>query len=263
MKIASVIRMFVLLIAAGAPALSSCSDAPTISARSPLDGERANFSGETLYRGLLLGQGPVAERIPEIRDNFRLDLLVSDPAQHAAIVTFTDRIVHNLSVAQPDFFERFRTELTSGDHVRIQAALKEAAELTSHVMATMPEVRALRAVADDPEKMEQIQAHLAKIAPDENWDASEFRAAMASIGASDEATLNVVDSSEPEPDICGPTVCAVGLAIYLGVVVGTVAVYHVGALYIAARWVYVGANLADGGVMAEEMVHSIATLLAV
>jgi len=81
------------------------------------------YSTEELARGMFFGDGPVAEAIPTVRNNFLLTDKVKDPqalAQQREAIGF---IVQKTKEANPAAFESFRQDVLSGDHVRISAAM--------------------------------------------------------------------------------------------------------------------------------------------
>ncbi|MGS2640993.1 hypothetical protein [Streptosporangium sp. LJ11] len=83
--------------------------------------------GESVYRGLILGIGPVAERFPEI-------------VRPAGGVTarqeeFASAVVAAVSRRDPAFLASFGREMTSGDRVRIDRAFTAAQNITRDVLA--------------------------------------------------------------------------------------------------------------------------------
>lgn len=94
------------------PALAARENAPGLAAAGA-----ARFEGETLFRGLAFGQGPVAKLFSELAN-----VPVASPEETAAI----DAIVAQMRTLDPRFFDRFGVALQTGDRVRIRAALEEA-----------------------------------------------------------------------------------------------------------------------------------------
>ncbi|WP_440081633.1 hypothetical protein [Streptosporangium sp. LJ11] len=96
--------------------------------------------GESVYRGLILGIGPVAERFPEI-------------VRPAGGVTarqeeFASAVVAAVSRRDPAFLASFGREMTSGDRVRIDRALTAAQNITRDVLAERFGLRAAPSAAD-------------------------------------------------------------------------------------------------------------------
>ena len=86
------------------------------------------YDGETIFRGLVLGDGPVAKLFPEIWQDpqvlayrQRADQQ-STPEQRSAA---RQKLIDLLRVQDPTFFSRFGTEIQSGDPVRVEGALTE------------------------------------------------------------------------------------------------------------------------------------------
>jgi len=95
------------------PALAAPASAPTLAAAAG----PARLDGETLFRGLAFGQGPVAKLFPELAS-----APVASPAEAAAI----DAIVAQMRTLDPRFFDHFGVALQTGDRFRIRAALEDA-----------------------------------------------------------------------------------------------------------------------------------------
>ncbi len=85
----------------------------------------ARFDGETLYRGLAFGQGPVAALFPE---------LATLPAPTAEATAVVDRIVTRIRNIEPSFFARFASAIQKGDRVRIRTALESARTITEQAI---------------------------------------------------------------------------------------------------------------------------------
>jgi len=111
------------------------------------------FSGEELFRGLLLMDGPASDLIPEIRDQIRPPLDKRNPRLARAVALFQDQLLDALNLRDPSFFGAFAESVRSGDHLRIQTALIEAARVTAAVLRENPVAQALgREIKEDPGK---------------------------------------------------------------------------------------------------------------
>jgi len=92
------------------------------------------LDGETLFTGIFFGQGDVALAFPEIwnRNEFAQARKLT-PSQRASV----DELTRALGAAHPGFFDRFATEIQSGDHLRARAVLVEgAADVASLLTGT-------------------------------------------------------------------------------------------------------------------------------
>jgi SdpC family antimicrobial peptide len=106
------------------------------------------YDGETIFRGILLNDGPVAKLFPEIWGSSRLAPYLKqaeDRASATEIAAAKQKIVDLLKAQDPTFFDRFGTEMRSGDHIRIQLALKESStrlqkEVESSAAADNPNI---------------------------------------------------------------------------------------------------------------------------
>lgn len=137
------------VIVAGSLFLVGCHDGATV----PDAPEVASApDGETFFRGILLGQGPLVHELRSLRPMLDLTTLVNDPAILAASRELEQRLVRDIRTADPTYFDRFEDALTSGDHLRIRAALHDARRVVFETSMAWPESRpALERVRSDPE----------------------------------------------------------------------------------------------------------------
>lgn len=87
--------------------------------------------GEDLFRGIMLGHGPVADVLPELwhpRSGPG-----ADPEN--AVAALDPVLLSRIGADDPGFFDRFESDARSGDHERIVRALAEAAEKLSRARA--------------------------------------------------------------------------------------------------------------------------------
>src|SRR5437870_2246999 len=80
------------------------------------------YNGETLYRGLFFASGPVAAKIPTVQ---RVERYL--PPEYKAL---EDKVVQHIKSTNPTFFPNFEKEIQSGDHLRVAAAISQAAKLS-------------------------------------------------------------------------------------------------------------------------------------
>lgn len=83
----------------------------------------ASYDGQTLFAGLVLGYGPVAEQFPELATG-RVE--TPDPRAAAEVVELIAAAVEEVD---PTFFDGFGAAITSGDRVQIDRALRSAEDV--------------------------------------------------------------------------------------------------------------------------------------
>jgi len=112
------------------------------------------FTGPDLYRGIILAHGPVADLIPEIRDQILPPRVAQDRQLRRAMEMFQDRLIEEIGLTHPQFFDDFAAAMRSGDHLTVQEGLETAARVTLDTLSNMHEVAALRAaLKEDPGRM--------------------------------------------------------------------------------------------------------------
>ena len=102
----------------------------------------SSFSTEDLLRGLVFGDGPVAEQLPTIQENYSIETVIQDPESLGILREFINLTVDEITSSHADFAEGFRSDVLSGDHLKIRQALEDAALLASEIMVENPEFKA-------------------------------------------------------------------------------------------------------------------------
>jgi len=90
----------------------------------------ARYDGETIFRGVLLDDGPVAKLFPEFWEKAsiaRYQKLAAERGSQEQAAIAKQKIIDFLRAQDPTFFSRFGIEMQSGDPIRIQQAITEAA----------------------------------------------------------------------------------------------------------------------------------------
>jgi SdpC family antimicrobial peptide len=231
------------------------------------------FTGEQLYRGLILGHGQVADLIPQVRDHYRLSNFVTTVPELQLAETVHDRIISSISAADPGFFQRFGTLIRSGDHIRISQAFQHAQGVTLKAIGAIPEVQELRArYNEDPSLREVMLDDLRNLDSQARLTEIQLQDAADAVLV---ATLPVGDVGAPVRDeVASITIVAAAAIIAVAAIVITVvvasayatAINVAGAINFAlAIFATVTAGLTapgDTSLLMEELVHSVAVNLA-
>jgi SdpC family antimicrobial peptide len=118
-------RFAIPLLAALAAALAACADGGSPAGLTqPV--AHAQFSGEDVFRGVVLGDGPVAARLPELWSGYALDDSRWTPAHRAAMDRARQRLIDDVRAVDPTFLARFGAALQSHDPLRVQGAMEES-----------------------------------------------------------------------------------------------------------------------------------------
>lgn len=148
MRYATALRKSAFAPAALVAALASgCADAP-IAGVGTESVQYAKLSGEELFRGLMLGDGAAAGALPEVWQNpaMRSARSASSAAELASQTTMQQYIMGFIGGTDPEFFERFRATMTSGNPVALRAAISDAGVRTRDALLSHPDP-AVRAAA--------------------------------------------------------------------------------------------------------------------
>jgi cannibalism toxin, SdpC family len=89
-----------------------------------------HYRGETVFRGLFFGTGPIAKKFPEIWEDPMLlhynEALNNKPELVRKLNELRNKLVKRIAKKDPDFFQRFGEDIQSGDHLIVQAAVEDA-----------------------------------------------------------------------------------------------------------------------------------------
>lgn len=145
-------RMWVLLAAA----LGTATGCDTDRADDPMEGAEAlaRYSGHQLFVGIFFMDGPVAQRLPELVQDIRVQAGAPEEdadleqlrgefppptevqgERRVQLDEFEARVLASVERSDPTFFARFAEDVQSGDHFRVDAALTEGAEVLEAALA--------------------------------------------------------------------------------------------------------------------------------
>ncbi|WP_010496580.1 hypothetical protein [Paenibacillus elgii] len=86
--------------------------------------QNTQYDGETLYRGIVFGQGPVAQLLPEYFNKQALEQASSEDAKKTV-----DFIIQKMKSMNPDYFDEFSKAVYSGNRLAIDRQLAVGGEM--------------------------------------------------------------------------------------------------------------------------------------
>jgi SdpC family antimicrobial peptide len=213
----------------------------------------SSFDGHALFRGIVFGNGPAANLIPEIRDNYRLDMIITDPHERDLVLEFYARLEQMIDAQDPTFFDNFTKVMHSNDRVAIDAELQKAASMAWTAYTQSPEftkaVERYPELANGPDGAAQV--------------ANEIGTQQAPTAARTTKTPGgKVGPVEANPQTGG---FGIACAAYFAVVVhNTVAITAAAAVVVVLKfWVrQTVETAANDRLLRERIVNSIATRLS-
>lgn len=115
--------------------------------------EVPDYTGEQLFRGLMMGQGPVATLVPSVTSQAPdLETMVQDAEQLKAVLMVEDHVVEQIKKDFPNFFFTFKKSIQSGDHIKVKEALKQSNEIVVKAIYQLPEYKKNKAVIENSRK---------------------------------------------------------------------------------------------------------------
>ena len=112
-------------VTSGCDSSTSAPEAPAFDASA--------LSGEDLFSGLVLGDGPAAFAVPELWGAHDVRGAIAERGARSegdaavALAEARAAVVAYVAEADPAFFDRFKADITSGSPLRVQRALQETA----------------------------------------------------------------------------------------------------------------------------------------
>ncbi|RAW03476.1 hypothetical protein [Pseudochryseolinea flava] len=97
----------------------------------------SSATGEELFIGLFFGEGKVAAMVPELYERSQLKNYLTSEAEIAAFKKFQQQAIQVIGESNPLFFKSFKRDITSGDHLRISAALKRSSAVLVRTIESM------------------------------------------------------------------------------------------------------------------------------
>ena len=219
------------------------------------------FDGATLYRGLILGYGPAARAVPEIRDNFRIDLFVKDQSQLRHLITGYDRVVREMQVVDRSFFGRFERAMTSGDELAVQQGLLEAGKITVEAVRRLPEFRrGVDALRQNPEPLtDAVSRYNAEVRPENRFERGQIDEMIAVLSSDRPVEMRFGISFAAFVFTVAWVVAAVDFAVVSSVAAAVAVWLALGVERYVAGPSWMVANRGD--VFREQLIHSIAVNL--
>ena len=186
-----------------------------------------NFSGEEVFRGIFFYQGDIVENFPSIQKNretiqttFNTNLEAEQVYQE-----FTDQIIEKIKVIDPNYFEEFKTKISTKNLYQIEEILesakyiiKDAGYLTDYknIFELSDELEAKKVVINkdmfDPSAAKESNYHTLRNHLNEEYSVSLAERSFGDV-----------------------TACCLYVVFAVGAIVAAVAV-----VALAAYWVYAG-----------------------
>lgn len=220
------------------------------------------FSGEDYINGLFFATGEVAELIPEINGRFSLGDYVKDENERIKVDQLRIQIVEALD---NDFLRRFKIEIESGDHMRVQKALLKAAEELR--TTTLSEKGLFQMVNEEDADLIKIidkeyqgkifnREELNEILSDHLNGDKVIQLAEKDFGNFDDRQTCVIAALW----IFGVAFVVAAIAIY--VFIAEVIAFWVDVCISTADWIFSAEMITDSQIFREQLVNSITTSFA-
>ena len=95
----------------------------------------ANFSDREIFEGVVFGVGPVADLVPEARDQLRPEIYARSADQLASMAAVRATLMVSIERAEPGLIGEFGRVARSGDPAAIRSMLERAAEAVDRAAA--------------------------------------------------------------------------------------------------------------------------------
>jgi SdpC family antimicrobial peptide len=198
------------------------------------------YSGEDYVRGFLFASGPVAKVIPELTSNYDLEYFVGDESTRNHFSQILDEIIASVD---KDFLMKFKIEIESRNHFRIEKALKAA---RNEILQVINQNQFINEISKNitTETNKSIVQVVAKKFNGRPVSKEEMKQVLDELLTANESIENPSGRSNEVNE----TKIIFGAAIFaVAAIVGAV-IYFLFVLEAAAFWTDVGVDWADGPV---------------
>jgi len=282
-------------------AAAGCADTVTGARSAVPAGPRmsaGSYDGETLFRGVMLGQGPVADSIPEIAANFKASNLVNASMSSTTLASVQNRLVTQVKTLDPYFMGTFKWAMNSGDPYLIETYVDSAAVLLNEAVNWLAEGDTMRVYEDDPYLVDVRMQSLEDAYGNVNLGDTLVTSSSASgeltsrtyeikptrtvggcadptqracmdepMSTGDDEVVPIGDPNEVDQTQGAFRIYKVGLAVYWVAGVHVAVVYNAYVAIAWGRYVAIGPRrnwtVAQTSLLRDQIINSIATRLAV
>lgn len=156
MSNATLSRCRLVLCAIASFFMLSCSS-DRVTASGPERGARftheptGQYSAQELFLGIMLGEGPVAELIPVIREDYWIEIRDLNNVSRDQIRAFNAELLDKVQIVDPSFLAGFKVAMQSGDPLTISEKLDAASYILNDAVKLMTEGDTLAYLADNQE----------------------------------------------------------------------------------------------------------------
>lgn len=115
-----------------------------------------HYSGEEMFRGLFFLEGSYAEHLPELKSlSLNYSYKLAKSADKAMVNKTRDQIIAAIRTTHPAYFDNLRTALESGNHMKVELALR-----TGHNVLTKAAEKLYKLNARQLAKLQKQAANL-------------------------------------------------------------------------------------------------------
>src|SRR5262249_19037245 len=99
-----------------------------IAARTEEAAVAGRYSDREIFEGVVVGVGPVANLVPEVREQLRPEIYARSADELASMTTVRTNLIASIERAEPGFIGEFARVARSGDPAAIRSMLERATE---------------------------------------------------------------------------------------------------------------------------------------
>lgn len=105
-----------------------------------VENKQNQYDGETLYRGLVFGQGEVAKTLPEVWTDERIK-----EASKKETKEVSDAVIKAMKENDPKYFDELQKAVYSGDPIKIKSSLEKGGKLLTSSVQVVEDKKELGA----------------------------------------------------------------------------------------------------------------------
>lgn len=136
-RIVCLATLFVVALGCGSDGSELLTVKAALHPQRPLFNIETAYDGETVFRGLVFGEGSVAALVPELMEGHSSDSWASNSTEQTAIDNMQAEVVNYINTAYPGFIGRFGDAMQSGNHSVVDVYLDSAATVVDEYAMTV------------------------------------------------------------------------------------------------------------------------------
>lgn len=223
-----------------------------------------NYSGEELFRGIFFLQGRVAQELNGLQQNLeQIEATMSlDENSRISYGEFSDEIINEINEIDPEFFEKFHTQLKSDNYYVIELALDNSRNMIMAAGLKSDKYSGLfKLVQETKNKGIDFRSQFGHLDFTNDVDVAQFKNEMKDVYQIDLDDEKYQVACVPAIAVCYAIAAAVSIAAVAYTALAGVQAVAVFAYYVYSEVKFWGSqSIQDDDIMQKALINEIANI---